>query len=412
MIKMGFNEFIRNIRKNILVIVQMVVVYIIAMFTVSAFVEQYSLMDGVSNVFDDTGMIMFNFQTHTTEFVYDSELIEKLKKVEKLEHSIVWNFYDDGESSGVLKEVRVLGINTENITYVPKLLKGKWGEDVEKEEGIINTVVSDDIPFGVELGQIIEYRGYKFRITGIISSDELIYGISSHYGYDSANYLNYYTTWSEEKNFEEEYLFIVPYETIKNEIVKKEGVKSDLGVLWGSFATMDYEDDITEEEKAYNLNILRKEYECELNRDVFYTKDVYDYSWVLINIKIMPMFILLAIIIMALIISMVISSSINLLYEKRNYGIYFICGNNWSNTFKFSFVSWVILIATSMVIALCSYTIMGSLELFSELSLTFGWMHVCMMLIITVVLLVITMIIPYVMLRKIQPVSILKENNK
>lgn len=412
MIKMGLNEFIRNIRKNVLVIVQMVVVYIIALFTISAFEEQYSLMDGVSNIFDDTGMIMFNIQEYTTKLVHDSEIVEKLKKVEKIEHSINWYFWKGEEDSSALKEVRVLGINTENITYVPKLLKGKWGEEVEKEEGIINTVVSNDIPFEVEIGQIIEKQGYKFKITGIISSDELIYGISSYYGNASANYMNYYSTWNDEKGSKDQYLFIVPYETLKTEIIEKEGVKADLGVLWGSFATIDYEDDITEEDMLYNLNILKKECECELNRDVFYTKDMYDYSWRLINIKIMPMIVLLVIIILALIISMVISASINVLYEKKNYGIYFICGNNWSNTFKFSFVSWTLLIVTSIVIALCGYTIIGSLKLFSGLSLTFGWMHLGMMMVITLVLLVITMIIPYVMLRKIQPVSILKENNK
>ena len=41
MIRLGFREFIRNIKRNILIIVQMVAVYVIAIFTVSAFQEQY-----------------------------------------------------------------------------------------------------------------------------------------------------------------------------------------------------------------------------------------------------------------------------------------------------------------------------------------------------------------------------------
>jgi len=224
--------------------------------------------------------------------------------------------------------------------------------------------------------------------------------------------LDFYSTWGTEKKSSGDHLFIIPYESMVGDIIEKHGADAGLDSLWGSFATIDFEDDITDEEMEYNRDILINEYSREMFGDIFYTKDMYDYSWVLINIKIMPMVMLLIVIILALVISLVISVSINVLYEKKNYGIYFICGNNWSNTFKFSFVSWAILALTSMIIAFCGYVIIGSLELFSGLSLTFSWMHIAMLVLISVVLLLVTMIIPFCMLRKIQPVSILKENNK
>ena len=54
MINLGINEFIRNIKKNILIIILFVSVYVMTILVVSAFVEQYRQFDGVSNVFDDT----------------------------------------------------------------------------------------------------------------------------------------------------------------------------------------------------------------------------------------------------------------------------------------------------------------------------------------------------------------------
>lgn len=59
MITVGINQFIRNIRRNILTILQLVVLYIIAIFTVSACVEQLALYRGVSDFIDETGMVLW-----------------------------------------------------------------------------------------------------------------------------------------------------------------------------------------------------------------------------------------------------------------------------------------------------------------------------------------------------------------
>ena len=57
MINLGINEFIRNIKKNILIIILFVSVYVMTILVVSAFIEQYRQFDGVSNVFDEVKII-------------------------------------------------------------------------------------------------------------------------------------------------------------------------------------------------------------------------------------------------------------------------------------------------------------------------------------------------------------------
>ena len=142
------------------------------------------------------------------------------------------------------------------------------------------------------------------------------------------------------------------------------------------------------------------------------TDEMYDYSWRLIMLKIMPMLMLLVVIIIVLIVSLVISGTINVLYERRNYGIYFICGNNWKNTFKFSLVNWAMMAVISIGLAVGACVFIYSKKLINGLILSFTGMHLIAVIGITVAMLVIAVFIPYIKLRRIQPVNILKENNK
>lgn len=410
MFALGLSEFIRNIKKNILVIIQMIFVYIIGLVTISAFYEQYKLIDGVSKIYDDTGMVIYPVSKSSDTFINEDVLKRLLKKVEKIEHTLYTSIYDkDFLIDGVgMTGVNLLAYNPELISYIPNLIEGQWCEESPKEDGIINAVVAENVPFDVHIGQIIEYADITFKVTGIISCKEMIYGGNTVWKYDDASYLDYYYNISNYKAMNDVYFFLIPYENLEKDfqLIPEEGMS------WGRFATIDFEDDITEEEYEYNLKILEKNYGLHINTDVFNTESSYDYSWRLIDIKIMPMVLLFVVIMIALVISLLVSVAINILYEKKNYGIYFICGNNWRSTFKFSLVSWTILAMTSLVIAMCIYIIIGALNVFSGLSISFGWMHMVMILGITIILLIITMIIPFVMLHKIQPVSILKENNK
>lgn len=415
---LGFNEFIRNIRRNILVIAQMVVVYVIAIFVVSAFMEQYRLIDGISRVFDDTGVFVDSVAIGGTElnFVEESVLKDILVKVENVEHTLAGTLSDT--NSSLVSEINISACNPEFITYVPELLEGQWCEEAPHEDGVINAVASDNFPFKTEVGQKIEYAGYCFKITGIVSSNEMIYGINTSLVVNEASYLDYFDSVKEREKVAPYRLLLVSYEDwarerpLHDKDMGEYSNNMDISSLWGAFVTIDFEDDITEEEMDYNIQQLNSHYGYELGRDLIKTDSMYEYSWKLIEIKVMPMIMLLAVVIIVLMVSLVISGAINVLYEKRNYGVYFICGNDWRNTFKFSAVSWTILSFASLITGGCACVLIYSLKLVEGLSLSFTWIHIVALAAITVILLLITIFIPFTMLRKIQPVSILKENDK
>lgn len=401
MITLGLSEFIRNIKRNILVIAQMVAVYVIALFTVSAFEEQYRLMDGVSEVFDDTGMIVLENSILSDEVLSEDVLKEILINVDNIEHSISYSLYKDNQ------HVKVTACNPRNITYRPELIKGEWCEDAPHEKGVINAVVSVNGKFEQEIGQKIEIEGHIFKITGIVDTKEMIYGTTGSFAYTEANYLSFYEPIYDVYSAEAG-VIIASYE----DLMKYSSKDLNYASNWGQIVIVDFSDDITDEEIAYNMKQLTERYGYTEGSEMVLTDEMYDYSWRLIMLKINPMLMLLAVIIVVLIISLVISGIINVLYEERNYGIYFICGNNWKNTFKFSLVNWTIMAITSFILAIGVSVFIYYKKLIKGLILSFSGIHIMAVLAITLIMIVFAVFIPYIKLRRIQPVSILKENNK
>ena len=401
MIRLGFSEFIRNMKRNMLIIIQMVAVYVIALFTVSAFVEQYRLLGGISDVFDDTGLVIINSMAFKDEMLNRDELEDMLVSVETIEIPYNFKLNKNGYS------IKVTSCNSKNISYRPELVKGEWCEDATHEEGVINAVISEDMPFAKEIGDIVEIDGFTFKITGFVGNNEMIYGTTSRFKYTEANYLSFYEPLSEMTDVNGG-LIIVSYEDLQ----KYHQDKLSFPSYWSMLLIIDFADDITDEEIEYNMKQITERYGYTQGGDMVLTDEMYEYSWRIIMLKIMPMLMLLAVIIVVLIVSLVISGTINVLYERRNYGIYFICGNNWKNTFKFSLVNWTIMAVASIALAVGVCVLIYSKKLIKGLILSFTGMHILAILGITVAMLLFAVFIPYVKLRRIQPVSILKENDK
>ena len=411
MLTLGFNEFIRNFKKNFLVIIQIVAAYVVAIFTISSFEEQYKLIDGMSDFFDDIGIILYSRPWSTDEFVKRDELDDILTGVENIEYILKMSLMDNvfNKDGATMENIQISAYNNRLNSYVPELLKGKWVEDVESEAGIINAVVSNNLPFSIDVGDIIEYAGYNIKIVGIVSTKEMLYGEYNNYGGDETSYLSYYSSLAEKNtDDEQEYRFIVSY----NDFCKKFDLDVNSSSVWGNLITIDFDDNITEQEYDLNISELNKRYGYEMNVDMFNTEQIYEYSWKLIEIKIMPMVMLFIVICIVLLFSLIISGAINVLYEKKNYGIYFICGNNWNNTFMFSMFSWSILSVTALIISGCICLLVKICDSSNMLSLSFSIIHISGIVIITCLFIIICTLVPYIMLRKMQPVTILKENEK
>ncbi len=410
MFVLGLSEFIRNIRRNILIMIQMIAVYIIVIFTVSAFEEHYRLINGISDTFDETGMIVFKQSIGGEEFIKADVLEDLFIKVDNIDYVIKYNIQDIKFDRVINPDfnITVTSYNPDNISYKPKMMSGEWCEDAKHEDGVINAVVSNNMPFDYRIGEIIEYAGHRFKITGVVDTTEMVYGITNSFNIAEASYTDYFTPIYALNSKYPFWTFMVSYD----DLMKYGEGDYNISSMWGMLTTIDFKDDITEEEMKYNMKQMTERYGHTEGCEMFLTEDIYEYSWELIMVKTMPMFMLLIVIMIVLVVSLIISGAINVLYERKNYGIYFICGNKWSKTFRFSVVNWGIMALTSMIIAGCACIYIHSSQMFDGLALSFEAIHVQALVAITIVMLIISVFIPFCMLRKIQPVSILKENDK
>ena len=415
MITLGINEFIINIKRNLLVIIQMIAIYMISIFVISAFQEQYSLYDGMSSVLDDTGAVMLYPvpPMHRTDNIvtYDG-LMSLLDKVENIAVTYEHNVYSREYTHNGITDILAMDIISNDprfITYKPKLLDGTWCEDVPHKEGVINIVISNNLvyPFNFEVGDTIYIDNLTFYITGIFDHEELIYGYSGYSEGKETNYLHFYDSVKNAYSnlsipIKESYLAVASHEDMEKLINPLKTAANKV--------IIDFEDDITEEEYLNNMKKIKDYYGHTEYEDIYNSKIIYDNTMAHLEMKLLPMFILLAIIFFILIVSMLTASAVNVLYEKKNYGIYFICGNDWKKTFVISAIHWISVSVISIIVAISGCLIMKASGQFKQLTLSFTATHVWVILGITIVTLIISMILPYNMLRKIQPVSILKEN--
>ena len=66
MFSLGFSEFLKNIKNNILVLAELILIYVAAIFMMSAISEQYGLINGIKTFFDRTGTFVTVSYTHLT----------------------------------------------------------------------------------------------------------------------------------------------------------------------------------------------------------------------------------------------------------------------------------------------------------------------------------------------------------
>ena len=181
MFTIGINQFIRNIRRNILTIIQLVLVYIIAIFTVSACVEQLTLYRGVSDYIDETGMVLWR-----RKFDEDLDLKKELVKVKYVEKRYTIELAADPYNGPFYEMV---SYSDEVNHYKTSIKEGRWCESGKAEEGVIRVVVSDDFEPKCKVGDKIKFDEYTLKIMGIYNRNELVYFERSHSG--RPNYLEW-----------------------------------------------------------------------------------------------------------------------------------------------------------------------------------------------------------------------------
>ena len=394
MLAIGINQFIRNIRRNFITILQLILVYIIAIFMVSSCVEQLTLYRGVSDYIDETGVILWRNKIGDT-----IDLTEELVKVEHIEKRYVLEEMVEEWRDGVYSCINydLVAVSDEVHHYQTPILRGNGCDSGTIEEGIIRVVVSEDFQPACDVGDIVSIGDYTVKIMGIYGRNELVYKELGHSG--SANYLEWY-------NIENPYAAMPEYYLIASyEDLCREGKPYSQGSI-----VVDYEDDITKDEMEYNLSVLQEKYRYIIPADMVESKSVYETSVQLLEIKLVPMLVVFLVALVFAVASIMVSGSITVYAEQRNYGIYFLFGNTWKRTILLSIIHWSLASVVALIVAVFVCVMAKNIGIAEDYALNFSQYHVYILLLITVFLMLIATILPYGILKKMQPINIIRNN--
>lgn len=404
MFSLGFSEFLKNIKNNILVLAELILIYVAAIFMMSAISEQYSLINGIKTFFDRTGTFVKQDTIAAGTTVTDEELLENLTGVERIVRPVETNLY--GEIDGNRYNLNFITNNSDYVKSIPRLTEGRWCEDAEHEDGIINIVLSDNVPFKVPVGDIVNLEGYNFRVTGYYGIKEMVFGLTNTLNTDgSESYISMYGTVNEFLEYNDpmsEYYAIASYEDVNREMKDR--------MYSGLFMIIDYYDDLSEQDIEKNMDILCTKFNYTADADMFDMRNIYTYSMELLRIKFVPVAVIFGLTFILTLTCIFNAASLNVMREQHNYGIYFICGNNWKNTVILSFMHWVCLSVTALIAAGVISAFVRVSNLYNGLAFSFGWMNILSLTVITVLILIFAVLLPFVMLRKMQPVNILRNN--
>ena len=167
---------------------------------------------------------------------------------------------------------------------------------------------------------------------------------------------------------------------------------------------IDFEDDITDEEMDSNKEFLKSV--C----DITDTASMAENSGKILFNKLSGIVIVFIVLCIITLTSIICSGAVTFLYERRNYGIYFITGNNWNNTIILTMTNWLCICISSVCLSGVIIGIGMLNGITNEYAISFTWMTVLFYLIIIAITVATALIIPISMLRKNQPVQILKNN--
>ena len=194
--KLGLRNIKQNLFMNVLIVLQMTVVFTIAIFMVSTIVSRFQLYMPLKDKLNSKGYFYYvenaiNPETgntlRTTDELY--QLLEDTKDISATYNP--WLSYEDKEITSISYDDGIINM------YTPELIDGNWF-DLEKDQSKTVQVVVSENPYGFKVGDRITVNCFdgeiQAEIIGIIKDNAKIIGfsISKNGKYDCRNaYMNY-----------------------------------------------------------------------------------------------------------------------------------------------------------------------------------------------------------------------------
>ncbi len=417
--KYALKEFIRNIKFNIFIIVQLAFVFAMIVFAVSSVLQNLRYYIPLSDYLSDDGAYIFvnkpiaelgkdkkvlsSYSEYFDEALFaeqvylDKELTDdELAQAQSGNYPGAKNPYD-ANAYAYYKNVTDL--------YTPIMINGDWLSEVDKyssDDNVLHAVITQN-SYGLDVGDVYTqsipltdsgFKNIKIKIIGVMKSGTRSFGMITRYRSD---------------------IVLDAKEMFKSYDVNQEGVPLVLfsaeeldkincsrSVLGGMMVK--FKDGLSDEEY---INAVNSTY--SLGTSVEF-KEIRENSLKEIKNQMTVLAPIIGGIILLVIVSVLSMSAVNTNKQLRNYGIYYMCGCRWRQCAMINTLSIFISEAVAAILAYVALRGAKIAGLLSNTVVTFGSWQLIGCLCIAVITLIIALIMPVLIIGKSTPREIIKAN--
>lgn len=371
MLKISFYELKNNIWINILICIQLIIVFVLAIATSSIIAYHYTYYNNFKDYFESDGYLynMDYFYLNDNNLIAtDSQDIEN-----ELSHADVIasyepmvNYYD---SNGRKLDLASIAYDREIIKrHTPEISEGTWLKPDSEDDDCIGAVISQN-NYNIKVGDIIfmnnifyEYseKLLKIKIIGVLEDNARIIGYTKNTYRNTRDYSDIYCDYSLDNED-------IPMLIMNEESIKYCHEKYDVEAFVKGWVFVKFSDDITEDQIIQNETILGNYAQIATKEDLAEVAVKSQDNLREKLIAILPIFIGAFIL---TIISSLCSGAVSVKKQMKNYAIYSICGMPWHQSTGISVIATYILTAISFIISIGCIFIITTIN--KETTINFG----------------------------------------
>lgn len=358
MLKIGIKEIKNNIQINILVCIQLVIVFVLAIAASSIVAYHYRFYNNFKYYFESEGYLYnvdYYYLGGNNIIATDTGQLETALSNTTVTgcYTPMVNYYD---ADGTALEMKSISYDSEIIKrHEPELSEGRWIDSASENDSYIEAVISPN-DYGINVGDTIYMNNIFFsypknileiRIVGMLEDNAKIIGYTEDTFVNTGAYSDIYCDYS--MDVEEVPVLLINHENMKHCNEKDESLSIEDWVTGWVFVS--FSDDITEDEIINNEQFLNR-YSVTLVR--YDMNEVREKSRESLREKLMVILPIFIGAFVLTIISSLCSISVSVKKQMKNYSIYSICGMPWQRSSRISVIATFILAIASLVISLAA----------------------------------------------------------
>lgn len=188
---------------------------------------------------------------------------------------------------------------------------------------------------------------------------------------------------------------------------------------YGFVCILTYNDDISDEDIAYNKKVMQEIKDFKFSLDEEYDDVTHRYEFKSLSqakentdnyvAEIYNQLIPIMLVVFAIVlIGLIGSVAINTAAQIKNYGVYFLCGSKWSDCLKISFANILIILLFSCGLSAALLSVGQSMNLDFLIGRAYGWNNLFISAAMVLGMIVLALIIPFFIIRFTSPVEVIR----